>query len=32
VSLPVEAYLVLPLAGSALSLMGSFFATGRIRY
>jgi cell division transport system permease protein len=32
VSLPVEAYLVLPLAGAALSLMGSFFATGRIRY
>jgi cell division transport system permease protein len=32
VSLPVEAYLFLPLAGAALSLTGSFFATGRIRY
>lgn len=32
VSLPVEAYLVIPLAGAVLSLMGSFIATGRIRY
>ncbi len=32
VSLPVEAYVAIPFAGALMSLTGSFFATGRIRY
>lgn len=32
VSLPLEAYIVIPFAGALMSLTGSFFATGRIRY
>jgi cell division transport system permease protein len=32
VSLPPEAYIAIPLAGAVMSLTGSFFATGRIRY
>ncbi|MEW6715403.1 MAG: permease-like cell division protein FtsX [Nitrospirota bacterium] len=32
VSLPVEAYIAIPFAGALMSLTGSFFATGRIRY
>jgi cell division transport system permease protein len=30
--LPLEGFLAIPLAGALLSLIGSFFATGRIRY
>lgn len=30
--LPVETYLVTPFAGALMGLLGSFFATGRIRY
>lgn len=32
VHLPIEGYLAIPAAGAVLSLIGSFFATGRIRY
>jgi cell division transport system permease protein len=32
VSLPAEAYIAIPFAGALMSLTGSFFATGRIRY
>ncbi|MBI5675283.1 MAG: hypothetical protein HZC48_05575 [Nitrospirae bacterium] len=32
VSLPLEAYIAIPIAGALMSLTGSFFATGRIRY
>lgn len=30
--LPVEAYMVIPLVGAVMSLVGSFFAIGKIRY
>jgi cell division transport system permease protein len=32
VPLPLEGFLAIPVAGAILSLIGSFFATGRIRY
>jgi cell division transport system permease protein len=32
VPLPLEGFLAIPVAGAVLSLIGSFFATGRIRY
>ena len=32
IPLPIEGFLAIPAAGAALSLIGSFFATGRIRY
>jgi cell division transport system permease protein len=31
-SLPIQAYLVVPLAGAVVSLVGSFIAAGKIRY
>lgn len=32
VPLPLEGFLAIPVAGAVLSLIGSFFATGRVRY
>jgi len=31
-SLPLKVYMIIPIIGGAMSLIGSFFATGRIRY
>jgi cell division protein FtsX len=32
ISLPLYTYLAAPVAGASMSLIGSFFATGKIRY
>lgn len=32
ISLPVQAYIIIPAAGALMSLIGSFFAVGKIRY